>query len=82
MPYAEVSFGGSDVKVVWASSVGRPDASGTIDQSAYPMTGQVNFRDDRIYLFWFYPDTGVLYWDADQNNDNKWASNDVSCDIV
>lgn len=66
----------SFVRVKW-TTVDRPDALGTINRRVYPQTGKVDFPDDRVYPFWYYPEESIIYWDNDRGN-HEWSGTVLS----
>jgi len=48
-------------------------ANGVIDETKLIDTGFVDFPEDRKYNFWYHPDEGTIYWDADKGN-YSWES--------
>lgn len=75
-PHGTFHIKESAIKLIWNN--GRPDATGTINQYVYPQTGHVTFPDDRLFLLWFYPDLGVIYWDQDKGS-KRWRGGVVTC---
>jgi len=47
--------------------------NGVIDETKDIHTGFVDWPEDKKYNFWYHPDEGIIYWDADKG-DLTWES--------